>query len=88
MSNFEPEGPEKVPAGSDWESAVKTWFEEHKDYHYPDPFALSTGHYTQVSKKNFLVDVLVTVRAWELLWGTTAQLKMQKKNETGIFPEK
>ena len=47
-SGWNSAGPENVAAGADWDSAVMSWFNEYKDYHYPDSSSDNTGHYTQV----------------------------------------
>ncbi|KAL3280249.1 hypothetical protein HHI36_017744 [Cryptolaemus montrouzieri] len=34
--------------GADWDSAIQSWFDEHKLYKYGPTFTPGTGHYTQV----------------------------------------
>ncbi|KAF2886690.1 hypothetical protein ILUMI_19482 [Ignelater luminosus] len=38
-----------LTGGADWNAAVQHWFNEHKDYHYPENSKSETGHYTQVA---------------------------------------
>lgn len=34
--------------GANWPGAVESWYNEYKNYHYPDNPGSNTGHYTQV----------------------------------------